>query len=103
MRTDKQRQCRQFWIEINGARVTVNEGEMLGHVLMRFGYYALRRSPVKRQSRGMFCGMGICFECLVSIIEPDGRQRKVCACITPVAPRMRVITEVSSDETTRSQ
>ncbi len=38
------------------------------------------------QGRGLFCGMGICFECRMEI---DGQPNRR-ACMTPVAPEMKV-------------
>jgi D-hydroxyproline dehydrogenase subunit gamma len=41
-----------------------------------------------QEPRGMFCGMGVCFDCLVTIDDlPDQR-----ACMIPVAEGMRIQT-----------
>jgi sarcosine oxidase subunit alpha len=54
---------------VNGARVTVPAGTTVAAAILRSGETALRRS-VRAEPRGPLCGMGICFECRVTI---DGR------------------------------
>ncbi len=68
---------------INGEPVAAPAGSMLGSLLHSRGP-ALRTSPAGRP-RGLFCGMGSCFECVVPV---DGRPER--ACITPVRDGMRV-------------
>ena len=43
------------------------EGRTLGAALLEQGIRTLRRSPSGAEPRGLFCGMGVCFECLVSV------------------------------------
>jgi aerobic-type carbon monoxide dehydrogenase small subunit (CoxS/CutS family) len=61
-------------ITVDGARVETVAGIPLGAVLHA-------RSPL------LFCGMGVCFECLVTV---DGRPG-VRACVTPVRDGMDVV------------
>lgn len=49
---------------------------------------ALRRTAKRQEPRGVFCGMGVCYDCLVTI---DGRPN-VRACMTSVAEGMRIAT-----------
>ncbi|MFI2666885.1 (2Fe-2S)-binding protein [Micromonospora carbonacea] len=53
------------------------------------GRRALRTSRPSGELRAVFCGMGSCHECVVTV---DG-VRGVRACITPVAPGMRIDTD----------
>ena len=76
-------------INVNGKDIIAKEGEMLSAALLRAGYKRFRKS-VKGESRSLFCGMGICFECLVRV---DGRT--VRSCITPVREGMEVQFEES--------
>jgi predicted molibdopterin-dependent oxidoreductase YjgC len=64
------------------------EGESVGAALLAAGQRRLRLSPRRGEPRGMYCGIGVCFECLVAI---DGRHG-VRACQTPVRDGMRVAT-----------
>lgn len=73
---------------VNGEQISVPEGTSLGSVLHTL-HGAMRRSPKAREARGLYCGMGVCFECMVTV---DGRN--VRSCITPVAEGMRVETEL---------
>jgi D-hydroxyproline dehydrogenase subunit gamma len=53
-------------LRINGQSVTVSAGTVLAAALAQAGQQRTRRS-VSGQSRGPLCGMGVCFECRVTI------------------------------------
>jgi predicted molibdopterin-dependent oxidoreductase YjgC len=55
---------------INDRAITVDEGCMVSAAVMIAGVTAFRRS-ISGDPRGPLCGMGICFECRVTI---DGRR-----------------------------
>lgn len=77
-----------FQIILDGESLTAYEGESVLGVLWACGRRVLRRSPVKAEPRGFLCGMGVCFECLVTV---DGRPN-VRACLQPAKPGMRIET-----------
>ncbi|MCK4836691.1 MAG: (2Fe-2S)-binding protein [Candidatus Aminicenantes bacterium] len=52
---------------VNGKEIEAYRGESLLAALMAAGYKNLKKSPVRGEPRGALCGMGVCFECLVSI------------------------------------
>jgi sarcosine oxidase subunit alpha len=56
-------------LSVNGAPVTVPTGAMVSTAVAMAGVSGYRRS-VNGEPRGPLCGMGICFECRVTI---DGR------------------------------
>ena len=60
-------------------------GETIAAALWADQQRALRRSRVRGEPRGIFCNMGICYECLVQV---DGRE--VRACMTTIRPGMVV-------------
>jgi hypothetical protein len=53
---------------IDGRRVRVPSGTVVAAALAIAGLTASRRS-VRGEARGPLCGMGICFECRVTIDE----------------------------------
>jgi D-hydroxyproline dehydrogenase subunit gamma len=75
-------------ITVNGQAVDVPEGTMVSAAVSLAGVTAFRRS-VTGQPRGPLCGMGICFECRVTI---DSRAH-VRSCQVPCRPGMEVRTD----------
>ena len=71
---------------VDGRVVTAYEGETVAAVLLAEGQRTFRRTPHGDEARGLFCGMGVCYDCLVTV---DGRAN-VRACLTPVGEGMRV-------------
>lgn len=53
-------------LKINGVAVTVPVGSMVAAAVLEAGVTTFRRS-VRGEPRGPLCGMGICFECRVTI------------------------------------
>ncbi|HSG82252.1 MAG TPA: (2Fe-2S)-binding protein [Gemmatimonadota bacterium] len=53
-------------LRINGRPVRVPEGVTVWTALVRAGHVHARRSP-SGEPRGALCGMGVCFECRVTI------------------------------------
>jgi sarcosine oxidase subunit alpha len=64
------------------------EGETIAAALLAAGIFTFRLSPKHKEPRGLFCGMGSCYECLVTV---DGAHA-VRACVTPVSDGMRIET-----------
>ena len=75
-------------ITLDGAPLQAYLGETIAGALLANGQRAWRRTE-GGEPRGLFCGMGICFDCLVTV---DGVSN-VRACITPVVDGMVVKTE----------
>ena len=74
-------------IEIDGRVLSVRAGVPLGAALHAQDR-VLRRTARSGEARGLFCGMGLCFDCLVTV---NGREG-VRACVPPAAEGMRVET-----------
>ncbi len=53
-------------LAVNGVSVTVPEGSMVSAAVLMAGAISFRKS-VTGEPRGPLCGMGICFECRVTI------------------------------------
>lgn len=74
---------------VDGQPVVAYEGESVAAVLLAQGIRTFRHTAGTGQGRGLFCGMGICYDCLVTV---DGVPN-VRACMTPVAPGMAIETK----------
>jgi predicted molibdopterin-dependent oxidoreductase YjgC len=70
---------------IEGRPVTAYPGETVATVLLAAGHLAMR-TTLDGSPRGVFCGMGVCFDCLVYV---DGRPNTR-ACMTFVRAGMRI-------------
>ena len=57
-------------VVVNGVSVTMPAGSMVSAAILKTGVHVFRRSA-SGEARGPLCGMGICFECRVTI---DGEQ-----------------------------
>lgn len=74
-----------FNIEINGHDIETRSGHTIAAALIAAGIVAFRHMA-DHEPRGIFCGMGVCFDCLVTVDGiPDQR-----ACMTLVQPGMKV-------------
>jgi predicted molibdopterin-dependent oxidoreductase YjgC len=79
---------RKVQILVDGLVVEAFEGESVAAALLAAGRRGLRVAPRQGDPRGMYCGIGVCFECVMTV---DG-QRSVRTCATPVRDGMRVST-----------
>lgn len=70
---------------VNGAPVRARAGQSVAAALAAEDRIALRRTR-GGALRGVFCGMGVCYDCLVTV---DGRANER-ACLTTVREGMRV-------------
>lgn len=75
-----------FTFRFEGHPVNAHPGETIAAALLAAGYRELRRTRVADRPRGLFCAIGTCFDCLVSV-EGGGPVR---ACVTPVRPDIEV-------------
>ena len=76
---------REVQVTFEGRPLAAYEGETVAACLVGNGVTAFRRTGTG-DARGPFCGMGVCFECLVDV---DGRRNQR-ACMTVVAEGMTV-------------
>jgi predicted molibdopterin-dependent oxidoreductase YjgC len=71
---------------VNGQVITAYAGESIAAALTASGRSVLRRAPRTAAPRGIYCGIGVCFECLVAV---DG-MGYVRSCLATVRAGMRV-------------
>jgi predicted molibdopterin-dependent oxidoreductase YjgC len=75
-------------IQVDGRAVAALDGQSVAGALHQAGIAVLRRNPVTGEPRGAFCGMGVCFECEVTIDGVPGAR----ACMTHVSGALRIET-----------
>jgi hypothetical protein len=88
-----------WFVDFDGRPVPTTAGESVGAALTNAGIRSWRSTRKAGRPRGLFCGIGICYDCLLTI---DGQPNQR-ACLTPVSPGMRLesgalaATEASDD------
>lgn len=78
-----------FEIELNGKKVVAYDGETIGTVLLAENVRFCRYTHRGCEPRGLFCGIGVCYDCLVTVNGVPNLR----ACMTRVKPRMRIQTQ----------
>ena len=68
---------RAVTLALDGRAVTAYEGESVAAVLLAEGERATRYTR-SGAPRGVYCGMGVCFDCLVAVDGVPNRR----ACVT---------------------
>ena len=75
-------------VNVDGRAVSAYAGETVAAVLLAEGILVFRYTAKRGEPRGVFCGMGICYECLVTVDDvPNVR-----ACVTTIRPGMTIQT-----------
>jgi predicted molibdopterin-dependent oxidoreductase YjgC len=78
-----------FTFSFDGQSVDAFPGETVAAALLAADVRRFRASARRELPRGLYCGMGVCWECLVVI---DGKPSNR-ACMTEARPGMRVETQ----------
>jgi predicted molibdopterin-dependent oxidoreductase YjgC len=81
-------------ILLDGEPLEAFEGETVAAALLAAGVRSLGTTPRAGAARGVWCGIGLCFACEVTV---DGRSR-VRACRESVRAGMRVETRTGTGE-----
>jgi predicted molibdopterin-dependent oxidoreductase YjgC len=81
---------RRIEIRVDGEPVVAYEGESIAAAILATGRRRLRLTPREQAPRGVYCGMGVCFDCLMVV---DG-EPNVRTCMTPVRSGCDVRTQV---------
>ncbi len=64
----------------DGTPLEAPRGMTIGGALLANGIVSWRRTRADGRPRGIFCGIGVCFDCLVDVDD----RRAVRACLVPV-------------------
>lgn len=75
----------------NGEPIDAPDGVTVGGALIAAGHTTWRTTRTGER-RGLFCGIGVCYDCLITI---DGSTER--ACMVPLTEGM-VITEHGGDD-----
>ena len=80
------------WVEIefDGKTLPAIEGEPVAAALLAQGINVFRRTPKTGQPRGIFCAIGRCTDCVMTV---DGVPN-VRTCVEPVRDGMKVQTQI---------
>ncbi len=84
-------------LDFDGRPVPFRPGQTLGAALVAAGTTAWRTTRIEGRPRGLFCGIGVCFDCLVTV---DGHPNQR-ACLVVARRDMVVVTQEGTghDET----
>ncbi|GAA3096794.1 hypothetical protein GCM10010449_20310 [Streptomyces rectiviolaceus] len=79
-------------VTFDGREIPALPGQTVAAALWSAGITAWRTTRRGGEPRGVFCGIGVCFDCLV---EVNGRSNQR-ACLTPAAPGDEIRTQDGS-------
>ena len=79
----------QAQISVDGKMIPAIEGEPIAAALLAAGIRQFRRTPKYHTPRGLFCAIGRCTDCIMTV---DGIPN-VRTCVTPVRDGMIVETQ----------
>lgn len=87
-----------FTITFDGEPVAAAPGQTIAAALIASGHGSWRETRGAGAPRGLFCGIGVCFDCLVTV----NGTRSVRACLLTASPGDVVATEkgVERDDVT---
>ncbi|MCA2003049.1 MAG: (2Fe-2S)-binding protein [Chloroflexi bacterium] len=75
-------------LTVDGRQIGAYQGETVASALLAAGITTLRLSAKNAEPRGVYCGMGVCYECLVTINGVHAQR----ACVTPAEDGMVIET-----------
>ncbi len=78
-----------FTIELDGVTIGVEPGQSVAAALIAAGIRSWRRTRVDDRPRGVFCGIGVCFDCLATINGVPNQR----ACLVEARPGDVVTTQ----------
>ena len=76
-------------IKVDGKPIEAYQGETVAAAMMAAGIRTFNKSHKHKQPRSLYCGMGVCYECLVRINGVHAQR----ACVTYVEEGMVIETE----------
>ncbi len=86
-------------ITVDGVEIEALQGEPIAAALLAAGICICRLTHKHKQPRGLFCGIGLCTDCMMTV---NGKPN-VRTCIEPVDNNMRIETQVGLGVIKRSE
>ena len=84
----------RFEIDVDGDKLIAFQGETIAAALVAAGKMIFRRTTKKGESRGMYCGIGVCHDCRMVVNgKPNTR-----VCQTLATPGCCVQTQEAAGE-----
>ena len=77
---------KEVTITVDGKPILAREGESVAAALLANGIRVLRYSEKMGEARGIYCGIGHCYECRIHLKDVG----EIRACITPVEEGMEL-------------
>ncbi|MGP9503682.1 (2Fe-2S)-binding protein [Specibacter sp. AOP5-B1-6] len=75
-------------LTLDGSPLAARPGQTVGAALTAAGITAWRTTRIGGRPRGLFCGIGVCFDCLLTVDGVSGQR----ACLTPARDGMALET-----------
>jgi predicted molibdopterin-dependent oxidoreductase YjgC len=72
----------RFEITFDGRPIPVVAGQTVGAALTAAGIKSWRTTRIGGRPRGLFCGIGVCFDCLITVNDRPSRR----ACLVEARP-----------------
>ncbi|MFD0054614.1 (2Fe-2S)-binding protein [Streptomyces sp. NPDC127168] len=82
LRLVRARPAPPFTVTVDGRRTEALPGWTVAAVLWAAGITSWRTTRGSGCPRGVFCGIGVCFDCLVTVNDRPNQR----ACLEPVRP-----------------
>ncbi|MFF4896729.1 (2Fe-2S)-binding protein [Streptomyces sp. NPDC001068] len=71
-----------FTVDLDGREISARPGQTVAAALWAAGVTSWRTTRVGGRPRGVFCGIGVCFDCLVTVNDRPNQR----ACLVPLRP-----------------
>ena len=71
-----------FTVTFDGREIEAWPGQTVAAALWASGVTSWRTTRVEGRPRGVFCGIGVCFDCLVTVNDRPNQR----ACLVPLRP-----------------
>lgn len=81
-----------FTVTFDGREIRALPGQTVAAALWSAGVTSWRTTRQQGRPRGVFCGIGVCFDCLVTVNDRPGQR----ACLVPVEPGDAIRTQVGT-------
>lgn len=78
--------------DFDGRAIAYRHGQTVGAALIGAGISSWRTTRTQARPRGIFCGIGVCFDCLITV-EGVPNQR---ACLLAARPHLAVTSQTAT-------